>query len=342
MQRADCDAHKSRRICALPITMLLADRFSRISAPAAAPAALGGDGTQRSSQISMWNVNGGGTRCREDQVGAERRLVPGDGDRSAAHALAGGEMPPLVEFAVIRQEDFRHDPEHMAAVDRDRAIVEPPLPPQRRPDDKDRTQVFACRDQPLDLRLYRIEHRVLEQQIVDRIGRQRQLGKHHQRDPRRVAVAQERQRLVAVPGRLGDGDLRHARADPHELVTVRGKEGRHRTGCSRFGRLIAAPIWRFANGFVRGGGRHRAVRPGAQRDGSCPNLAGSTTGCPGRPGRRPLSHPRGPSAHGLNPGGGPEFHRSAAREVEKWVPAFAGTAVWDVFRTSSQLDFGHF
>ena len=174
-------------------------------------------------------------------------------------------MPPLVEFAVIRQKYFRHDPEHMAAVDRDRAIVEPPLPPQRRADDEDRTQVFACRDQPLDLRLDRIEHRVLEQQIVDRIGRQRQLGKHHQRDPRRVAVAQERQRLVAVPGRLGDGDLRHARADPHELVTVRGKEGRHRTGCSRSGRLIAAPIWRFANGFVRGGGRHRAVRPGAPR-----------------------------------------------------------------------------
>ena len=60
MQRADCDAHSSRRICALPITILLADRFSRISAPAAAPAALGGDGTQRSSQISIWKVNGAG------------------------------------------------------------------------------------------------------------------------------------------------------------------------------------------------------------------------------------------------------------------------------------------
>jgi hypothetical protein len=24
--------------------------------------------------------------------------------------------------------------------------------------------------------------------------------------------------------------------------------------------LIAAPIWRFANGFVRGGGRHPAIR----------------------------------------------------------------------------------
>jgi hypothetical protein len=34
------------------MTMLLADRFSRISAPAAAPSALGGCGTHRSSQIS--------------------------------------------------------------------------------------------------------------------------------------------------------------------------------------------------------------------------------------------------------------------------------------------------
>jgi len=38
--------------------MLLAERFNRISAPAAAPSALGGEGTHASSQISMWKVNG--------------------------------------------------------------------------------------------------------------------------------------------------------------------------------------------------------------------------------------------------------------------------------------------
>ena len=52
MQRADCEAHNSRRICALPIVMLLAERLRRISAPASAAAALGGCGTHKSSQIS--------------------------------------------------------------------------------------------------------------------------------------------------------------------------------------------------------------------------------------------------------------------------------------------------
>ena len=237
MQRADCDAHSSRRICALPITILLADRFSRISAPAAAPAALGGDGTQRSSQISIWNVNAAGPAGREDQVRAERRLVAGDGDRAAAHPLAGGEMPALVEFAVIRQKHLRHDAEHPAAMDRDRAIVEPALvaAAARRRQRPGAGSRFP--HQPVDLRLDRIEHRVLEQQIVDRIGRQRQLGKHHQRDAARVAVAQQRQRLIGVLLRLGDRDLRHARADPHKLVMVRRKEGRHRLGCSH------APRW---------------------------------------------------------------------------------------------------
>ena len=52
MQREDCEAHNRRRISALPIVMLLAERLSRISAPASAASVLGGCGTQRSSQIS--------------------------------------------------------------------------------------------------------------------------------------------------------------------------------------------------------------------------------------------------------------------------------------------------
>src|SRR3954464_10156289 len=75
MQRADCDAHSSRRICGLPITILLADRFSRISAPAAAPAALGGAGTQRSAQISIWNVNAAGAACPDPPPHAESGTV---------------------------------------------------------------------------------------------------------------------------------------------------------------------------------------------------------------------------------------------------------------------------
>ncbi len=40
------------------MVMLLADRFSRTSAPASAACADGGIGIQMSSQISTWKVNG--------------------------------------------------------------------------------------------------------------------------------------------------------------------------------------------------------------------------------------------------------------------------------------------
>ena len=79
-------------------------------------------------------------------------------------------MPALVELAVIRQEHLWHDAEQPAAMDRDAAIIETPPPAKRRADDKHRVQLFAGGDKPRDLRDHGIEHRVLKQQIVDRIG----------------------------------------------------------------------------------------------------------------------------------------------------------------------------
>ena len=105
-------------------------------------------------------------------------------------------------------------------MDRDAAIVEPAPPTQRRADDEDRQELLADGDQPLELRRDRVEHRVLEQQVVDRIGRQAQLGKDHQRDAGLVGLGQQLQHLVAVLRRLGHRDLRHAGGDPDEFVAV--------------------------------------------------------------------------------------------------------------------------
>jgi len=69
----------------------------------------------------------------------------------------------------------------------DAAIVEMPAVPQRRPDDKDREEVATGRDQPLQLPLHLVEHRILEQQIIDRISREAQFREHHQGNPGRVA-----------------------------------------------------------------------------------------------------------------------------------------------------------
>ena len=79
---------------------------------------------------------------REQQVDAERhglrrptRIAP------AALVLAGGDLPPLVELAVVRQVGLRHDAEDPAAVDDHRAVVDPVPVAQRRADDQHRQQV---------------------------------------------------------------------------------------------------------------------------------------------------------------------------------------------------------
>ena len=57
-------------------------------------------------------------------------------------------------------------------MDHETAIVEPPLPAQRGTDDKDRQQFAAGGNEAIDLPGDRVQDRVLEQQIVDRIGRE--------------------------------------------------------------------------------------------------------------------------------------------------------------------------
>ncbi len=128
----------------------------------------------------------------KQQIRAERRFVPGYRDRLAGDTIARGEMPALVEFAVIRQEHLWNDAKQLSAVDHDRAVVKMPARAQRRADDNDRQPVPACPDQAIDLGFDRVEHRILKQQIVDRIGGQAQFREHHQPDPRRVALGQQR------------------------------------------------------------------------------------------------------------------------------------------------------
>ncbi len=169
----------------------------------------------------------------KQQIDAERRHVPGHRDRAVAHALARGEMAPLVEFAVVRQEHLRHHPEQLPAMDDEAAIVEMPPGAQRRADDEQRRQLFAGGNQPVDLGGHGIEHGILKQQIVDRIGRQAQLRKHHQRDACLVGGGDEIERLIGVLRRLGDRDLRHAGADPHELVAIGREKIGHRIRRSR-------------------------------------------------------------------------------------------------------------
>ncbi len=175
------------------------------------------------------NVEG---ECRvslsgEQQIAAKGRFVSGYFDRLADDVLAGGELPPLVKFPVIRQIDLGHDAEQRSAMDDHAAIVEMSPVTQRRPDDKDREEVAACGDQSIELPLHFVEHRVLEQQIIDRIGGNSELREHHQGDAGLVARSKEIEDIVGVLPRIGDCDMRNAGSKADEFVAVRRKERGH-------------------------------------------------------------------------------------------------------------------
>ena len=160
----------------------------------------------------------------EDQIDAERRFETGKRDRLLHDLDAGGEMPPFVELTIIRQIGFRHDAEQRAAMDHQRAIVEPRAPAHRRPDDNDRHQRAGCLQEMNSRLLDGGQKRILMQQIVDRIGRQREFGKDDQPGAARIGVAAHGGDRLDVEGRIGDAHARRAGCNPHEVLGIEGEE----------------------------------------------------------------------------------------------------------------------
>ena len=72
--RPDCPTTRSVRYRLLPIVSLLADRLSKIVAPAIAWKARGGIGTHRSSQISMPTITLPYPGVRSARLGLEQQI----------------------------------------------------------------------------------------------------------------------------------------------------------------------------------------------------------------------------------------------------------------------------
>ena len=150
MQRADCEAQE-------PAHLRLADRDvagGEIEEDLGAGKCGSGTRRLRHPQIladldmkGKAGVAAGG----EQKIAAERRFMAGDHDRLAGHPFARGEVPALVEFAVIWQKHLGNDAEEFTEVDRHAAIIEVPAGPEGRPDDKHREEFPAGTDQPIDL-----------------------------------------------------------------------------------------------------------------------------------------------------------------------------------------------
>ncbi len=162
----------------------------------------------------------------EDQIGAERHIVPGDRRLHPRQARAGSEPALLIIFAVIGQEDLRHDAQDRAARDHHAAIVEPPVATQRRADDQHGLQPHALFRQPRQPLLDRVEECLLQEQIVDRIGGDIELRKHRKIDAARVRLAGKLERLIDVERDIAGRGHGARRRDPDEAVAVDRGEGR--------------------------------------------------------------------------------------------------------------------
>src|SRR5579883_459522 len=86
----------------------------------------------------------------EEKIDAERDFSPGDRRLPPDNSGARGEMPPLVEFAIVRQIGLRRDPENGAAMDDDGRVVEPAFDSQRRAERQRRKQVLRSNRDPVD------------------------------------------------------------------------------------------------------------------------------------------------------------------------------------------------
>src|SRR5271165_7649316 len=95
---------------------------------------------------------------REQQIAAKGSLAPSDLDRLIGDILSGGEMPALIEFAVIGQEHLGDGAEQPPAMNDHAAIVEVSSVPQWRPGDKDGEKLAAGRNQSVELALHFVEH----------------------------------------------------------------------------------------------------------------------------------------------------------------------------------------
>ena len=162
----------------------------------------------------------------EHEVGAERRVGGADADRLAGDPGARREMPRLVEFPIVRQMRLRHDAEHGAAVDRERAVEQPIAVAERRAHEHERQEVPRAGGDPIDRGLHRVEQHRLEPEILDRVAGNAELRKHRDRHPVAIERPERVEDRSGVPLRIAErhGHRDGGRAD--EAMAVGRAEGK--------------------------------------------------------------------------------------------------------------------
>ena len=167
----------------------------------------------------------GDGRMREEEIGSEWNLLSARADGEADAVAAMREPALLVIFPVIWQEALGHHAEHCAAADRQSTIVDAAIAPQRRADHEHCRNVAARLRYSRDFGIDRVEQRVLQMKIVERVRGKAQFGieQHIDMTSRRAL------RLVEYPARIirdvRRSHLRRAGRHTHETVSVQVEKG---------------------------------------------------------------------------------------------------------------------
>ena len=226
-----------RRVSALPMVMLLADRLASTVAPASAAAELGGTGTQKSSQISACTTRSGRSSAANSRSVPHGASKPGHADLLSGDRVAGHEMAALVELAVVGQVGLRHHAQQPAAMDSERRVVQPPGVAHRRTYQQQGQQGRRILHQARDRLLHRVQQRVLLQQVADGVAGHAEFGEYRHRHRLVVALPGHAQDGLRIRRRVGQGHPRRARGDAGEAVPVKRAE---RSGRGHVGSCLAA------------------------------------------------------------------------------------------------------
>ena len=160
----------------------------------------------------------------KELVRTEWRLKIADCDRLAADTLARAEMPALVIFAVVGKENLGHDAEQATALHRHGAIVDAAAVSERRSEEGESAQRRRFLDDPRDRLHHAVEQRVLQQEIIDRVGRERELGEHQNGHAALVARSQHPQDRRGIGGGVSDRDACSAGGNAREAMAIDGVE----------------------------------------------------------------------------------------------------------------------
>ena len=134
--------------------------------------------------------------------------------------IARSKMAPLVELAIGRQVGLGCDTQDLAPVNDDGAVEDPVAIAQRRTDDDDREQVSGLSDEVVECILRGVEHRVLEEEVLERVAGQAELGEDGESDRVGVTRARLGEQGLGIGGRFGEFDGQRARRDAGETMGV--------------------------------------------------------------------------------------------------------------------------